>query len=67
VVVTLRGVAIEGNLGCFVKRKSSPALRSPNRRLGCQGNLKERVFLIENLVFGCSTYSQSAARDERVV
>jgi hypothetical protein len=67
VVMTLRGVIIEGNLGCFVKRKSSPALRSPNRRLGCQGNLKEGVLLSKNLVFGCSTCGQSATRDERVV
>jgi len=32
---TLRGVFVEGDLGCFEVGKSSPAYRLSDRRLGC--------------------------------
>ena len=41
-VITLRGVVIEGDLGCFEVGKSFLAYRLTNRRLGCPALLKRR-------------------------
>jgi len=40
-VITLRGVVVEGGLGCFGARESSPAYGFANRRLGCLAALIE--------------------------